>query len=230
MVLFLQVGRRLLRLGCCAGRPSPLKVSCWVARKTHATFSPSLRCVSFVIEAVCSMACSVLARFTMFSIFFSQNSRCCLLLVVPLQGNDIFGGSTYTVGVCSCSFSRGPFRVPLRGTGLLVSCSRSTSLDSAFLQRRAPLPTIETQKSPWNVSGVDRRETGLFPGKKVTSLSGSFFEKIFSHFTLNKCFSPVKCLPCTASSASDLPRRSIWIPPRSTTCGPCAPPSPCLLV
>ena len=37
-------------------------------------------------------------------------------------------------------------------TGLLLSCSRSTSLDSAFLQRRAPLPIIETQKSPWNVS------------------------------------------------------------------------------
>ena len=58
-LLFLQVGRRLLRLGCCAGRPSPSKVSCWVARKTHATFSLSLRCVLFVIEAVCSVACSV---------------------------------------------------------------------------------------------------------------------------------------------------------------------------
>ena len=59
-------GRRLLRLGCCAGRPSLLKVSCWGARKTHATFSQSLRCVSFVTEAVCSMACSVLTCFTMF--------------------------------------------------------------------------------------------------------------------------------------------------------------------
>ena len=38
----------MLRLGCCAWRPSPLKVSCWRARKTHATFSPSLRCVSFL--------------------------------------------------------------------------------------------------------------------------------------------------------------------------------------
>ena len=71
MVLFLKVGRRLLRLGCCAGRPSPSKVSCWVARKTHATFSPTLRCVLFVIEAVCSMACSVLTRITMFW-FFSR--------------------------------------------------------------------------------------------------------------------------------------------------------------
>ena len=40
------------------------------SQDTHATFSPSLRCVSFVIEAVCSMACSVLARVTMFWIFF----------------------------------------------------------------------------------------------------------------------------------------------------------------
>ena len=96
------------------------------------------------------MACSVLARFTMFWIFFSQNSWCILLLVVPLQGNDTFRGSTFTVGV----FSRGPFRVPLRGTDLLLSCSRSTSLDSAFLQRRATLPIIETQKSPWNVSDM----------------------------------------------------------------------------
>ena len=38
--------------------------------------------------------------------------------------------------------------------------SRSTSLDSAFLQRRAALPIIETQKSP-----CERCETGLFPGK-----------------------------------------------------------------
>ena len=54
--------------------------------------------------------------------------------------------------------------------GLVFSCSRSTSLDSAFLQRRAALPIIETQKSPWNVGDVDSRET--FPGKTKTSLSG----------------------------------------------------------
>ena len=38
----------------------------------HATNSPTLRCVLFVIEAVCSMACSVLTRFTMFCFFFSR--------------------------------------------------------------------------------------------------------------------------------------------------------------
>ena len=47
----------------------------------------------------------------------------------------------------------------------------------------------------------------------------------------NKCFFPAKCFStasrCSASSASDLPRQLIWIPPRSLTCGP---PSPCLLV
>ena len=143
------MGRRLLRLGCCAGRPSPSKVSCWVARKTHATFSPSLRCVLFVIEAVCSIACSVLTCFTMFCFFFSHNSRCCLLLVVPLQGND-------TDGVCSFSFSRGSVCVPLRGTGLLLSCSRSTSLDSAFFAAESGeclFPSMRRRnQSLWSVS------------------------------------------------------------------------------
>ena len=68
--------------------------------------------------------------------------------------------------------------MPLRGTGLLLSCSCSTSLDSAFfLQRRASLLIIETQISLWNVSDVDRPETVLFPGKTKTPLSGSFFQK-----------------------------------------------------
>ena len=129
--------------GCCAcsatpGCPSPSKVSCWVARKTHATFSPSLRCVSFV-NCVGSLH-DVLD-------FSRRTSRCCSLLVVPLQGNDTFGDS-----LLECAHfpsPRGPFRVPLRGTGLLLSCSRSTSLDSAFVfERRALLPIIETQKSP----------------------------------------------------------------------------------
>ena len=56
-----------------------------------------------------------------------------------LIGNSTFGGSMFFVAVCSMCF-------PL---GLLLSCSCSISLDSVFLQRRAPpLPIIETQKSP----------------------------------------------------------------------------------
>ena len=76
-------------------------------------------------------------------------------------------------------------------SGFLLRCSCSTSLDSAFffflqrscfLHRRVPLlPIIKTQKSLWSVSNVDRCETGLFPRKTKTSLSGSFFffQKIF---------------------------------------------------
>ena len=37
-----------------------------------------------------------------------------------------------------------------------------------FLQRKAPFPIIETQKSHCNVSDVDRRETGLFPEKTMS--------------------------------------------------------------
>ena len=59
------------------------------------------------------------------------------------------------------------------------SCHASASFELRkshfFLQRRAALPIIETQKSPWSVSDVDRRETGLFPRKTKTSLPGSFF-------------------------------------------------------
>ena len=47
----------------------------------------------------------------------------------------------------------------------------------------------------------------------------------------NKCFVPAKCFStasrCSASSASDLLRELISIPPRSVTCGPSGPPSPC---
>ena len=43
-------------------------------------------------------------------------------------------------------------------------CVFCSSLTPRFLQRRAPLPVIEMEKSPWNVSDVERRETGLFPG------------------------------------------------------------------
>ena len=108
-VLFLKVGRRLLRLGCCAAYPSLLKVSCWLARKTHATFSPSLRCVLFVIEAVCSMACSVLTCFTMFWGFFPcriPGAVCFSLFHCKAMTllADTLGGSTFTVGVCSFSF------------------------------------------------------------------------------------------------------------------------------
>ena len=42
---------------------------------------------------------------------------------------------------CLCMFDVFP-------PGLLLSCSRSTSLDSAFLQRRARLLVMGTQKSP----------------------------------------------------------------------------------
>ena len=131
-------------------------------------------------------------------------------------------------GSVPCCFDVGTLEQHVRclsPSGLLLSCSCSTSLDSAFLQRRAPLLIIETQKSPWNVSDrfVSRKNNG------VTVWIMKFL--FFSAFPLpNKCFPPVKCLPWTASSASAPRRRSVWMPPRSTTCGPSAPPSPCLLV
>ena len=62
------------------------------------------------------------------------------------------------------------------------------SLDSAFLQRSAPLPIIETQKSHWNASGVDSRETGLFPEKK-TSLSCRIVS-LLSHVSVVPCPGP----------------------------------------
>ena len=90
-------------------------------------------------------------------------------------------------GSVPCCFDLGTLEQHVRclsPSGLLLSCSCSTSLDSAFfLQRRAALPVIETQKSPWSVSDVDRRETGLFPGKTKTSLSGSYIFFFVSLFT-----------------------------------------------
>ena len=122
--------------GCCAWaaalgllRWAPFTVE---GQLLGATFSSSLRCVSFVIEAVCSMACSVLARFTMFWIFSRRFPGAVCFSLFHCEAMTLLAVSTFTVGVCSFSFSRGPFRVPLRGTGLLLSCSRSTFLDSAF--------------------------------------------------------------------------------------------------
>ena len=99
----------------------------------HLMFGVSLSC-----KAVCSMACSVLSPLhdaldVVF--FFSQNSQCCVLLVGLLQSNYTSGGSTFTVGECSFFFSRGPFRVPLRGPQRLLSCASSlySPFDSAFL-------------------------------------------------------------------------------------------------
>ena len=58
------------------------------------------------------------------------------------------------------------------------------------MQRRSPLPIIEMQKPHWNVSGVDRRETGLFPGK-MTSLSGNPVKLILGAISLSKSVSQV---------------------------------------
>ena len=66
-------------------------------------------------------------------------------------------------------------------------CEQFVQQSRCFLQRRAALPIIETQKSPWSVSDMDRRETGLFPGKTKTSLSGwFFFKEIFEPFQLGE--------------------------------------------
>ena len=62
-------------------------------------------------------------------------------------------------------------------------CEQFVQQSRCFLQRRAPpLPIIETQKSPWNVSDVDRRETGSVSrkNKDVTVWVVFFFEK--KHF------------------------------------------------
>ena len=58
-------------------------------------------------------------------------------------------------GSVLCCFDLGTLEQHVRclsSSGLLLRCSCSTSLDSEFLQRRAALPVVETQKSPWNVS------------------------------------------------------------------------------
>ena len=96
-----------------------------------------------------------------------------------------------------------------------------------FLQRRAPpLPIIETQKSPCERCGLTRFTMFCF------FISTRQFKKCHFEFffALKQVFSPLKCLPWTASSASAPRRQLIWMLPRSTTCGPSAPPSPCLLV
>ena len=56
----------------------------------------------------------------------------------------------------------------------LLSCSRSTSFDSVFMLRRAPLPIIEPQKSPWNVSDV-QKVCELFCHGQVFSRSKKVF-------------------------------------------------------
>ena len=88
-----------------------------------------------------------------------------LPFVCRLMGNSTCGGSVFIVAACSMCF-------PL---GLLLSCSCSTSLDSAFLQRRAALPIIEAQKPPWNVSDVDRFVSRK--NKDVTVWIVKFFQK-----------------------------------------------------
>ena len=70
-----------------------------------------------------------------------------------------FGDPSFSVEVCKLSRR---YVLCLSLSGLLLSCLRSRSFDSAFWQRRAPLPIVKTQKSPWNVSDVDRRETVNF--------------------------------------------------------------------
>ena len=107
-------------LGSRAAYPSSLKVSCWVARKTHATFSSSLRCVSFVIEAVCSMACSVLVRFTMFWIFSRRIPGAVCFSLFHCKAMTLFAIHCWSVLI---------FLLP---RFILLSCSCSTSLDSAF--------------------------------------------------------------------------------------------------
>ena len=86
-----------------------------------------------------------------------------LRFVDRLMGNSSFGGSLLLLR---------HVRFPLRSSfDLLVQ------------------HTFETQKSPWNVSDVERRETGLFSEKTKTSLSGSFFNFhcVFSSGRCNSC-------------------------------------------
>ena len=79
-----------------------------------------------------------------------------------------------------------------------MSCSRSTSFDSAFPQRRAPLPIIETQKSPWNVSDVDRsvNRKNVEEKNRPKNCKGQVFSRT------KKCFStashPDEALPVFA--------------------------------
>ena len=104
----------------------------------------------------------------------------------------------------------------LSRSGLLLSCClRSTSLDSAFWQRRAPLPIIETQKSPWIVSDEVMRQICFQEKSDVTVwiIQNLFFQT----FNAQKLFFAANSLPCTTSSASALPRRLIWQLLRSTT-------------
>ena len=73
------------------------------------------------------------------------------------------------------------------------SISRTASLDSAFLQRRAPLRIIETQKSPWNCLDHEKIVFSAFPHP-------------------NKCFVPATCFstaPRWTASLASAPRRQL---------------------
>ena len=146
-------------------------------------------CVPFLVEG----HCGELARLKPRSCFFVRfcwrfllllmSLLCCLFCVVSRKTVDLQylslvcwcakqAQSSDFSGSVPCCFDLGTLEQHVRclaPSGLLLSCSCSTSLDSAFLQRRAPLPIIETQKSPWNVSDrfVSRKnnEVSVWAGK-----------------------------------------------------------------
>ena len=140
--------------------------ACWRSAwcKTHATNSLlHIRLASFCHE--CRYFSSLHEGLALCFVRHVSAHHSMLPFVCRLMGNSTCGGSMFIVAACSMCF-------PL---GLLLSCSCSTSLDSAFLQRRAALPIIEAQKPPWNVSDVDRFVSRK--NKDVTVWIVKFFQK-----------------------------------------------------
>ena len=121
-----------------------------------------------------------------FHFVFARTRAVHTVILTPYSAGDSTGGVKEEKGAVACLSKhrqKHGWTCP-RHHGNPVFCSFEQS-DVGSLR------IIETQKSHWNVSGVDRRETGLFSGRKdVTVWAGKCF-CFLSLFTLQKCFPSV---------------------------------------
>ena len=149
---------------------------CSQAFKTHATISSAFFGVFFFCRSPCCVVSSVL----------SPKQRRFCFFAPPLVGLSVMNkGTDFHVSrlrvCCSMVLS---FTLP-RSAAFRVFCTAS-SLHSSLavffaVESALPLPIIETQNHL--VSDVDRRETGLFPGKSdvavwIITLKKKFFSAI----------------------------------------------------
>ena len=168
--------------GCCCGgvlrgqRGHHCWRSYWCSQafKTHATISSVFFGVFFFCRSPCCVVSSVL----------SPKQRRFCLFAPPLVGLSVMNKGTdfYVSRLRVCCSMVLSFTLPI------ASSLYSSLADFCSGERRL---FLSLRRRNHLVSDVDRRETGLFPRKTKTSLSGSFFS-----FFKKNIFEP--CSSCTA--------------------------------